>query len=490
MSRSGTQEREPGATHSDRLTVIDVEVAGRPGATVRIRGGTIESIEMGARRPREAGAGDEEVLEGGGGALIAGLRDHHLHLFSAAASRTSVAVGPPDVSGPGGLSAALRHGAALAGPQGWVRAVDYDESVAGPLSADRLDSMLGDLAACKVRVQHRSGHAWVLNATALRALGVEHLDHPGVARGADGRPTGVLFELDGWLRDRADAVLPPLGPVGQELAACGITAFTDASPDNGSDELAIVESACRSGRIGQRVRLLGRADLPRRPSGPVTTGQRKVMLIEHALPSFDELVATIESAGPRGVAIHCVSRETLVLAATAIAAASPGPHRIEHASVAPPELVDVVARVGVPVITQPGFVLRHGDRYLRDVEATDRPWLYRLRAWLDAGVPLAAGSDAPFGPIDPWLAIRAAVDRRTAGGDSVGVDERLTPEAALALFQCRLSDPGGPSAPVAPGHPADLCLLKVPWRVARHELDRHLVRATVVGGRVIWRADP
>jgi predicted amidohydrolase YtcJ len=104
-------------------------------------------------------------------------------------------------------------------------------------------------------------------------------------------------------------------------------------------------------------------------------------------------------------------------------------------------------------------------------------------------VALAAGSDSPYGPSDPWLGIRAAVERRTAAGSPIGEGERLNPERALALYQGPLSDPGGPPARVAVGRPADLCLLGAPWNVARRELDRELVRATVVGGRVICEGE-
>jgi hypothetical protein len=33
---------------------------------------------------------------------------------------------------------------------------------------------------------------------------------------------------------------------------------------------------------------------------------------------------------------------------------------------------------------------------------------------------------------------------------------------------------------------ADLCLLGSPWAEARRSLSAHLVRATIVGGDVVW----
>src|SRR3546814_7317968 len=100
-------------------------------------------------------------------------------------------------------------------------------------------------------------------------------------------------------------------------------------------------------------------------------------------------------------------------------------YRIEHAGIAPPELVATMAELGVLVVTQPNFIAERGDAYLRDVAASDQPWLYRLRGLQAAGVALAGSSDAPFGRADPWLAMQAAVERQTPRGDILGAAERL-----------------------------------------------------------------
>src|SRR3546814_15492965 len=72
-------------------------------------------------------------------------------------------------------------------------------------------------------------------------------------------------------------------------------------------------------------------------------------------------------------------------------------YRIEHAGIAPPELVATMAELGVLVVTQPNFIAERGDAYLRDVAASAQPWLYRPRGLPAAGVALAGSSRAPFG---------------------------------------------------------------------------------------------
>jgi predicted amidohydrolase YtcJ len=155
--------------------------------------------------------------------------------------------------------------------------------------------------------------------------------------------------------------------------------------------------------------------------------------------------------------------------------------------VAPPDAVQLLADLPITVVTQPGFIRERGDAYLVDVEPQDRPWLYRCRGFLAASVPLGGSSDAPFGDPDPWLAMRAAVDRRTEAGATIGSEEALTPEQALALFTSPPARPGAAPRPIRAGVPADLCLLDRPWSAARSELSSAMVAATLRDGRLIWQ---
>jgi predicted amidohydrolase YtcJ len=101
-------------------------------------------------------------------------------------------------------------------------------------------------------------------------------------------------------------------------------------------------------------------------------------------------------------------------------------------------------------------------------------------------VPLAGGSDAPFGAPDPWRAMAAAVARRSASGAVLDAGEALTPEEALALFTTPAATPGGVPRRVAVGDDADLCLLDRPWRDAREALSSASVAATWCAGRLAY----
>lgn len=429
---------------------------------VRVRGGVV--VELG----RLVAVEGEEVVEARGGALLPGLHDHHLHFLALAAARSSVRCGPPDVCGLDQLREALAAAPEGSDGQGWIRGVAYHESVAGDLDRAVLDGLMSKRP---VRIQHRSGKMWFLNGAALRLVG---LDPAG-----DGR----LFRRDEWLREQlgdADLTAAAL-QMSEQFAAWGVTGFTDATPSNDAAAVRRIRELAPH----QHVYAMG--------NGTLATGHLKVMLDDAALPDIDELVGRIGKAHERGrgVAFHCVTRTELVFALAALAeAGAVAADRIEHAAVADADGLRLLREAGVTVVTQPNFIAERGDRYLADVEEGEHGFLYRGAGFLDAGIPLAAGTDAPFGEPDPWAAMRAAISRETRSGIVVGAKERLTPERALALFTTPHLNPGSAPRTITPGTPADLCLLHLPWHEARSRLHPADVAATWVSGKRSFGGTP
>jgi len=473
------------------MTVLirNAEIAGRAGLDTRIDGSTITDVGRGLRWQR-----GDEVLEAGGGALLPGFHDHHVHLLGVAAALSSIEVGPRDVRDREALTRRLRQ-AALASPAGaWLRAVGYHESVAGMLDRHALDAMVGDRP---LRVQHRSGVLWVLNSAALERTGLAgSSDRAGVERDEHGCPTGRLWDLDESLR----GVLPAepdlahaLGRVSANLAALGVTGFTDATPMREPD-LAFLAAMLEAARVPQSVYAMSRPKLPPSDAWGLALGPVKLRLDDAALPGLDELVALIRSSHDEGraVAIHCVGRVQFVLSLAALESAGPPPRgsglrdRLEHASIVPHELLEMAHRLGLVIVSQPQLVCERGDQYLEDVEVDDLPNLYPLRSLLCAGVPVAFGSDAPYATPDPWAAIRGAMTRRTDSGRTVGASERLGFRQALRGL---LGWPHRPDLPrrIARNARADLVLLRAPLEeVARCPMPE-AVAATITGGRLVYR---
>ncbi len=466
------------------MLIRNAEIAPGQLADVAITDGVITAIA-----PVLPVAPNQTVINAGGQALLPGLHDHHLHLRALAAAQISVRCGPPQVRDATELAACLRAADQQMESGQWLRGIGYHESVLGQQTLDRdwLDAVLPDRP---LRIQHRSGRLWVFNSAALALIAPQF--GPPLER-VRGRYTGRLYDADDWLRERMAGLPPSLRAVSRYLASRGVTGVTDTTHHNGPDAMAAFAESQRLQALLQGVRVMGDARLDAVGDlDGVQRGEHKFHLHEHALPELDGLVATIRrshTAG-RATAFHCVTRVELVFALTALReAGSLSGDRIEHAAVTPPELMDAIAELGLTVVTQPNFIAERGDDYLRDVDASDRPWLYRLRGFAEAGIALAGSTDAPFGEPNPWAAMLAAVTRRTPANQTVGADEALSPRAALDLFLAPLESPGGAPRRLAVGMSADLCLLDRTWSSALAALGDVGVRRTLRNGITLYSVD-
>jgi predicted amidohydrolase YtcJ len=422
----------------------DVEVDGAR-TNVRVAGTLIARVGPAT----EATPGDE-IVDGDGRALLPGLIDHHIHLFAAAAARTSV-----DLAGSSNLSP-LRS----APGQGWVRAVG-----AG-IETDRYD-VDGFVSHRPARVQHRSGALWTLNSAAIKLLAIHLSD--------DERSNGKLWRADDRLRAAlGDAPIDLVG-LGADLLQYGVTHLTDASPDLDAAGLRLLQTA-----MPQRIGSLSEVGAPL---------PRKIVVPDNDLPRLDDLVAAMDRqhANGRPVALHVVTQVAmaLVLAAFHHVGSMQG-DRVEHAAVCDDVSANQLAALGVTVVTQPGLWTRNGSTFLRQSDQHDRPLLWRHAGLIKAGVRVAVGSDAPYGPLNPWQIIRSAVTRRLDDGTVGGPDERLGAAAALHTLLTRPEEPAGAPRGITAGEPADLALLSDPLKLALDNVTAgtdNPVSATMINGR-------
>jgi predicted amidohydrolase YtcJ len=428
-------------------------VCGGDHVDIRIERGRIVAVG-----PKIAHRPGDEVLDVSGSIVLPGLHDHHLHLRSLLATESSIAVGPENVSG--WKQFADQVSRSSVGVGGWRRGVGYHESVAGELDRWSLDAIAPD---APMRVQHRTGVMWVLNTNAVDLLGIEHMDAAGIERDETGRPTGRLFRMDSWLSEqlsRDDPVLD-VDRTSRQLASLGVTGLTDATPGATSDSIRAFVEASQAGSLVQRLHVMCPPETEVTGSPMVTRGPYKLLLDDDTLPALDDLADEITRSHDVGVpvAVHCVTRAQLVLTMSALEQSGViHGDRLEHGSVVPEELISTLAAMGVTVVTNPGLVEARGDHYLDDVDPRDVPDLYRLASLRAGGVAVAGGTDAPFGPLNPWSSVSFACTRQTAGGRSLGEAEAVPLRTAIELFTGGMDDPAALRR-VAPGEPADLCFL-------------------------------
>jgi predicted amidohydrolase YtcJ len=152
--------------------------------------------------------------------------------------------------------------------------------------------------------------------------------------------------------------------------------------------------------------------------------------------------------------------------------------RIEHAQLLSRADVPRFAALGIVASVQPEHAL--DDRDVADVHwagRTDRAFV--LADLLSAGVELAFGSDAPVAPLDPWVAMAAAVGR-DRGREPWHPEQKISPEAALnASVQSK----------VAAGGVADLVIVdRDPLNSGSDDLRTMPVAATMLAGEFTHNA--
>lgn len=193
---------------------------------------------------------------------------------------------------------------------------------------------------------------------------------------------------------------------------------------------------------------------------------------------LDTLLARAVAAGIRPT-VHAIGDEANRIALDALARVGGG--RIEHAQLVSAADLPRFAQLGVVASVQPEHAVDDrdvADRYWRG--RTDRA--FPLRSLLDAGATLALGSDAPVAPLDPWIAIAAAVGRTRGAAAAWHPEQRITAAEALAAS---VRPNTGPSV----GAIADLAVVELdPLTATPAQLRTMPVVATLLAGRFTWDA--
>jgi predicted amidohydrolase YtcJ len=204
----------------------------------------------------------------------------------------------------------------------------------------------------------------------------------------------------------------------------------------------------------------------------------------------DELEALVTKADAAGLQVtaHAIGDAAVDAVLDAYEACEdPGAarHRVEHSELASDDAIERMADLGVVASMQPNFLKWAGeDSLYQDRLGTERREASnRFPAYLDAGVPLAFGSDCM--PLDPLLGVHHAVNP-PAESQAVSVTEALRAYTAGGAYAGFREDEQGR---IEPGALADFTVLEdSPWENpdAIEAID---VAMTVVDGEVVYERD-
>ena len=491
-------------------TVRRVGTSGAP-CDVRVVGGRVTAVAPAGTLDAGTAGADTDVVEAAGAWLGPGLVDHHVHLDQWALGRRRVDVSGCDSAEATAdlLAGAVRTGGLHADPDAVVVGHGYRDGLwPRPARRELLDRAAPGLPAVVV-----SGdlHAVWCNAVALARFSV------AVGRPLAAGDDGVLREqdafdvtaalsrvpddvLDGYVADAVDAAAARgvTRVVDLEMRPGGLDRWT-RRVHAGTDGIRVASGVYPDGLDEAIARGLRTGNVVSGTRGLLTVGPFKVITDgslgtrtaamtsgEGVLAyAFDDLVAMVRRAVDAGFvpAVHAIGDRANTLALDVFEAVG-ARGSIEHAQLLDDTDLDRFARLGVAASVQP-------EHAMDDRDVADRHWAgiteraFPFAALERAGAVLRLGSDAPVAPLDPWVAMAAAVGRDRDGREPWHPEQRMS-----ALAAWKGSTDGRVS--VAVGDVADLVLLPAdPLAVAVSEPSDALrtmpVLATAVGGRFTHR---
>ena len=436
------------------------------------------------------------------------------------------------------------------GPGKWVLGGNWDETNwPTPRLPTRwmIDSVTPETPVC---VDRYDGHEFLVNSLALKLAGItRHTpDPPGgviVRDGSTGEPTGILKDTAAAAIERIiprpnwDEFEATLKAGLVEARRYGVTSVHDMylsrfwSPnDSLSDLIRLLSRAESEGWLTCRFYVLSPIEQweqlaqARAPGAPVSdflrvgavkgfadgsTGSRTSWFHEGytdqpgyvGVPrqrrcEMESMVKSADAAGLQ-IAVHAIgdraNTEMLDIYEQVGGPASAARRfRIEHAQHVRPEDFAKFARLGVVASMQPYHAVDDG-RWLQDRLGLERSRTsFAWRSMLEAGVPLAFGTDWPIAPLNPLLGLWAAVTRQTLDNkhpEGWVPEQRLTLEEALraytqgsayAEFQEKVK------GTIAPEKLADLVVLSADlFSIPADRIKDERVIVTIVGGEVVYQ---
>lgn len=167
--------------------------------------------------------------------------------------------------------------------------------------------------------------------------------------------------------------------------------------------------------------------------------------------------------------------------------------RIEHAQHMRPGDFKRFGRLGIIASMQPYHAIDDGRWAEKRIGHERARYSYAWRSMLDAGAPLAFGTDWPVAPLNPLLGIYAAVTRATLDGkhpEGWFPEQRLTLDEALRAYtqgSAYAAFAEHDRGTLAPGKLADVIVLSDDlFKIAPEKIRETKVLMTIVSGRVVF----
>ncbi len=468
-----------------------------------------------------------------GSFIFPGLNDAHVHLGSAGQTKLNV-----DLTGVASLAAMLAKIRTFAqnAPAGhWLTGGNWDHTLwpdkTLPTRQD-LDKVTGGHPAFLDRID---GHIAIANSAALAAAGITGKTTPpqggAIDLDANGDPTGILRES---AQDLVYKVIPPPSHDdrlrGDELAiadalAHGLTSVQDFSD---WDDFLVYEELEKEGKLNLRITewLPFKAPLPELikmrahhdPNDPLlhtgflkgfmdgSLGSRTAAmkapfaddpgntgLPQYTQEQLNKMAVERAQAGFQ-LGFHAIGDKAAAMALDAYSqpgVSTAARNRIEHAQVVDPADIPRFKQLGVIASMQPNHLLTDMNWAEDRLGPQRAAYSYAWKAFLDAGVPLAFGTDYPVEPITPFRGLYAAVTRMNEAGTKTYFPEnKITRGQALYAYtqgSAYAEFAETRKGKLAPGYEADFIVIdRDLYTIPAPAILKTEVRETWVGGHESW----
>jgi len=514
--------------------IITVDAKDTIAQAVAIKGGLIQAIGTSEEIRTRAGAATR-IVDLKGKAVTPGLIDSHCHLqVMGMMTEQYVPFLPPDITSIESLQWKLAEIIAKTPKGKWIQGYYLTLGTDVFLKKQDLDKVSPEHP---VWIIQQGGHFGSANSAALKIANItaSTANPQGgvIERDKSGEPTGVFYNhramdllrryvtLDVQDDPRAYATTPQ-----DTFAACGVTSFQDNNVRQ-TDNLNAYLDVAKQGKMKLRGAIYFTLEWPADVNialNQVERYQDSMMrfagfkfLIDGQAPTaychqphngtswnistwdpamFKRAVRALHDTGLQ-ICVHCCGDAATDLVLDAYEEAmkanprSDPRHRIEHAVITTRDATKHMKDLGVVVSVHPSFIRIGGDSWVKYFGEERAKRAMVMREWLDNGVHMALGSDAPTTPwYIPQAAMRNAMTRNTYTNRVLGPEQCLTIQDALrahTMGAAYATHEEKTKGSLEVGKLADLAVWdEDPYSAADH-LMAVTIAMTIVGGKVVYQ---